>query len=289
MDQFIHFTDRKQAPRACILFGTDEIKGKYRMVLIVMLGLFGSVLALVLIMVLVFFQVAFRGSEQEIPPRFAPPWQPPLAADHQLYDWAAHTTRNQVQRLTQTRNKSTARRIAQEIGAGMSYAVDQTPCGRSLDSEPHCASCRQQTIAISPPEAIAIVELLQADRSPEVQQIRENASRNSHSYGTVTRNPLDFAQRLCPLLLKDNMCGAQNARPIFCRGWLPDPSGQHNSPHAQTITDAVQASLAQELRNQGLDGTHYELNSALTVAFDTLDVAERWARGETVFAHCRTA
>jgi hypothetical protein len=289
MDQFIHFMDRKQAPVACILFGTDEIKGKYRMVLILILGLFGSVLALVLITALVFFQVAFRGSEPGIDPRSAPPWQPPLAADHQLYDWAAHTTRNQVQRLTQSRNKSTARRIAQEIGAGMSFAVDQTRCGTAIDSEYHCASCRQQTIAISPPEAIAIVELLQADCPRDIHQIRASASHNSHSYGTVTRNPLELDRRLCPLLLKNDICGARNARPIFCRGWLPDSSGQHNSPLAQTITHAVQESLTQELHTQRLDGTHYELNSALTVAFDTLDVAERWARGETVFVNCRTA
>ena len=37
----------------------------------------------------------------------------------------------------------------------------------------------------------------------------------------------------------------------------------------------------------GLVGNTYELHSALLRALDTPDVAERWARGEDVFAGCK--
>jgi hypothetical protein len=258
------------------------------MVVIVTLGLLGSVLAVLVITTIVFLQTALAGPKVGDSLRSTSPWQPPIASGNQLYDWAVATTRHQVQRLTQTRNSSTARRIAQEIGAGISYAVAQSRCDKPLESEPRCASCRHQTISVSPPEAIAIVEQLRADRPRQVRQIRDQALQNSQSPHTNSRTPTEGEHHLCPLLLKNNICGAENARPIFCRGWLPPSLHSIDTPQTQTITRAVQESLAQELHHQGLDGSHYELNSALTVAFDTLDVAERWARGETVFANCRT-
>ena len=91
------------------------------------------------------------------------------------------------------------------------------------------------------------------------------------------------------------------ARPLYCRtlhaalvarqfGLEMSGADGKISPwasHMQTIEQGVKESLVQELAAAGLDGNVYELNSALVVALDAPNAAERWANGEEVFASCK--
>jgi hypothetical protein len=58
------------------------------------------------------------------------------------------------------------------------------------------------------------------------------------------------------------------------------------SSHARLVAEGVEEGIVRALEEAGLDGKVYELNSALAVALDMPDVAERWAAGEDVFATC---
>jgi hypothetical protein len=56
--------------------------------------------------------------------------------------------------------------------------------------------------------------------------------------------------------------------------------------HAERVTDGVLVGLRDGLREAGLDDGLYEMHSALARALDVPDAAERWARGEKLFATC---
>lgn len=56
-----------------------------------------------------------------------------------------------------------------------------------------------------------------------------------------------------------------------------------------TVGRGVQLGLQEGLQSAGLDAEVYEFNSALAKALETPDAADRWAKGENVFASCTRA
>ena len=56
---------------------------------------------------------------------------------------------------------------------------------------------------------------------------------------------------------------------------------------AQTIARGAEVGLSRGLGSAGLDGTIYELNSALVTALDVSDAAGRWSKGLPVFESCK--
>ena len=106
-----------------------------------------------------------------------------------------------------------------------------------------------------------------------------------------------------PLLDKNGSCTVYGVRPIACRAWYSLSADACDDcyladhicnkipldDHAYQIGQGVRSGLARSLNDQGLDGNVYQLNSALSTALDTPDAAERWARGEDVFANSHLA
>jgi len=114
----------------------------------------------------------------------------------------------------------------------------------------------------------------------------------------VGREQYGQARVVCQLLLGDGCCAVFDARPVHCRGWCLVKGGECGSDvltknhatavdaSAHTVGRGAEAGLSQGLESAGLDGTVYELNSALVVALDTPSAADRWAHGASDFEHC---
>jgi Fe-S-cluster containining protein len=124
----------------------------------------------------------------------------------------------------------------------------------------------------------------------------ENAARAQR----LTRNEYIAALIPCALLTADGNCRAHPVRPLACAGYLSTSHAacqaefEHiaGRPAIPTDRHALAAALG---ASQGLlracqeadkDGNFYELHHALRLVLDTPDAAERWARGEPVFAGC---
>ena len=119
--------------------------------------------------------------------------------------------------------------------------------------------------------------------------------RNTEAIRDVDYEQYEQARVVCPLLLSDGSCAVFDARPVQCRGWCllhggdADPYLRTNSDatsvdaHAHTVGRGAEVGLSRGIESAGLDGTVYELNSALVVALDTPSAAERWASGSLVF------
>jgi hypothetical protein len=262
---------------------------------VVAIGLLISVLFLLGLGCVAVFQVAFSG-----PPTHHDNarWQPPLARGEDLLAWAAGMA-NAVarKRLRQPVGKETARELATEIYEGSSYAMARSP-GAVRPLKPRCTSCRHRMIGVTAPEALAIADALQASQGKrEVKRIRDLAAANAAASAGLDHEQYQQAQFACPLLTSDSTCVVYDARPIRCRGWCSPASKMESAdgasgncgkcdPRADAVGRGAEEGLSLALRSAGLDSDIYELNSALVASLDTAKAAERWIRGEPVFAGC---
>ena len=135
-------------------------------------------------------------------------------------------------------------------------------------------------------EELAALQQRLADRS------RQNVTSSSPSRA---QTPLPCA------LLQDNQCMAYPARPLKCRGWTSlrreaceEAYGPGQSPsrvpadaYAFVMGNAVLNGLSDSATQAGLDGTAYDLTSALARALEIPDVVQRWRNGERLFAASR--
>jgi len=162
-----------------------------------------------------------------------------------------------------------------------------------------CWWCCTLPVAISPTEALALAGYLRAHLAAEAlttltATITAQASRVA---GLTTEAHAEA--RLPCALLQEGQCLAYTARPLACRGWFSTDAAQCEAGYWQPWTSTVlgwrmafatRAQLAAGLRAgcdlAQVDGQSYELHSALARALTAADAAERWARGEAVFAGC---
>ncbi len=179
-----------------------------------------------------------------------------------------------------------------------SPAVEQYECGKG------CSWCCHQQVRISPPEAIAIADILRdaypADWLATLRAIIVQRVALIERLGTV-RAYLEAAVP-CAFLAPDGGCAVYECRPIVCRGYhslsrsacqekyadLKSPAPPIDS-YAHMAANAVQHGVQAAVTASGRDGRFYELHGAVLRALDTPDAAVRWARGEDVFAGCRAS
>lgn len=266
------------------------------MLVIVVIGLSVSLLIVLGIGLVTLLDVAFSG-----PPELSDnsPWQPPLARENDLFAWASDlASAVATKRLKGPRSEDTARQLATEIYQGSSLAIARSPSApRPL--KPRCTSCRHRMIGVTAPEALTVADALRTSQGKrEVQRIHDLAAANAAAAAGLDHVQYQQAQLVCPLLTSDSTCVVYDARPIRCRGWSSPPGetapamaakGNCNvcDPHADAVGRGAEEGLSQALGSAGLDGDIYELNSALVAALDTPHAAQRWARGEPVFAGCK--
>lgn len=68
-----------------------------------------------------------------------------------------------------------------------------------------------------------------------------------------------------------------------------EDDGRAKWAHASVVAEGIEQGWQRAMHEAGLDGSLYELNSALAVALRTPDAEARWLDGEDVFAVCEPA
>ncbi len=266
---------------------------------VVAISLSIALLVLVAVLAFAFLDVALAGSER-VPASGTRKWQPPMVRGEQLLTWAASVARaTAVRRLRAPRSGKTARRLAAEIYAGATRAIEESPHA-VRQSKPSCPSCRHQMIGVTAPEVLAIADELRRTRSNrETQHIRNRVAENAKAAAGLHQEQYERAHIVCPLLDRETSCAAFDSRPLHCRGWClfsseegdrclleADDAGSVDS-HAYNVGRGMEEGLSQGLESAGLDGKVYELNSALLTALETPDAAAQWAEGKPVFSGCQ--
>ncbi|HUY88718.1 MAG TPA: hypothetical protein VMV10_08295 [Pirellulales bacterium] len=221
----------------------------------------------------------------------------PLLAGDGLRGWASELAQRVVGAHVANRaNRQAAVALAQEVEAEASQVIERSLPSAAVVREPECSDSSPQTILVTVPETLAIVEELQQHASPhELRRVRERARRNLEQMSKALAEA--GAATVCPLLTDDHRCAIFAARPLSCRGrCCPncDPPGEDGAMaegqtprlFAVTFGEGISAGLSQGLTNAGLDGRAYELNRALVQALEAPDAADRWLRGEAVFEAC---
>lgn len=161
--------------------------------------------------------------------------------------------------------------------------------------------CYLPVVLVTAAEAVRLADWLHTHCSPEEltalrQRLADRNRQNTTSATTSsTRAPLPCA------LLQDNHCMAYPVRPLKCRGWTSlrredceqaygpgqSPSQVPVDAYAFVVGNAVLNGLSDSVTHAGLDGTSYDLTSALARVLETPNVMQRWRNGERLCAASR--
>ena len=246
-----------------------------------------SVVVVVAIVIAAFFEVAFAG------PRHKRQDLPLLSGDA-LRRWASGKARQVVADFAlRPRTGGTAVALAHEIEALTSRIIeDAVPrVGRRGSAE--CERNHNDRIHVTTPETLAIVNALRSRLSRrELKQLRTRAEKSAERMAAIEQPSKSLVPNRCPLLSPDGCCISYESRPVYCRGLCsncigdggerPLTSDQPDQAFAAAVAHGVSDGLSAGLKEAGLDGQSYELNSALAVALDAPNAAVRWAGGEAV-------
>lgn len=236
-------------------------------------------------------------------------WSPPINDDAtyrvDLTSWASVTSEaTTARRLLTNRTAATALRLVEEIHAGAQQAMDASPNQGKHACHKGCPGCCHSMISVTAPEACAIAEWLRDNKRPEeVAAIRQHASENAAKGASLNRTAYAESMLWCPLLDSQLSCTTYDVRPLTCRAWNSlSLDACHDcyfsnhvnkkiplDDHTHAIGQGIRSGLSAGIKGMGLDGQHYELNSALIVALDEPDAADRWIRGDEVFEQCHSA
>jgi len=260
------------------------------MLTIIFFGILIALLVVSAIVLFTFLDVAFAdGTESWSSSR---QWQPPLMRGSELRVWAAEMACIVTNKwLTKPRDKATAIGIAAEVSQGANYAIAQSENSvRQL--APNCPSCRQKMIGVTPPEALLIVETVRKTLSNQkVRRVRELSKQNTKIVANLDSEKYERSEVTCPLWDGNTSCMVFKTRPLQCRGWCSDPGKKGDTKsldvHAYAVGSGTEDGLSKSLQSSGLDGSVYELNSALTAALDMPAASEQWVKGNAVFEQCK--
>ncbi len=168
-----------------------------------------------------------------------------------------------------------------------------------------CSHCCYLRVAAFPHEIISIYHFL--NRTLTKEQRRETKNKIARQYKIV--QPLSIDEHYttnieCPLLT-DGRCSVYPVRPISCAGYHsmsetqcrdsnehPEIVGTENGgiPMVLSIKDkqAVQNTVVTQIvMEEGDDGEHYELISALHHLFEDPSLIQRWKNGRKLFKQIR--
>jgi Fe-S-cluster containining protein len=182
---------------------------------------------------------------------------------------------------------------------GIEQVLAHTPPEIQPACRAGCAFCCAIPVAVSAPEALYIAAYLQATLSAEAQVALRMSLRarvgERQGWAVDARHA---HKRFCAFLRDDRQCGIYPIRPLGCRGYNSMSratceeafTGQEDcvQMHAGVREVAAGVIYGLILASKGLEleWGRYELEAAVLRALDTPDGAERWARGERVFAGC---
>lgn len=170
-----------------------------------------------------------------------------------------------------------------------------TACGEG------CSSCCETYVLVSIPEAIAIASHVTTQdtgqKRPEIlRRLRElAAARKTLRWDQIKPAPCAF--------LVNRRCSIYAARPIPCRryhalgssaacdlyvlkggGALADDTTATVDKRRMDAVKAVAIELAEACRELKLESSRVELSAAVLLVLEKPDLADRWLKGERVFA-----
>jgi len=260
------------------------------MLAIIFLGICIAILVAFALVLLTFLDVVLAEPTEQL--SSSRQWQPPLMRGNDLRSWAAEMASAATNKwLTQPRDKDTAFAIASEVYQGASNAIAHSQ-NVVQQISPNCPSCRQKMIGVTPPEALLIAEAVRKNLSnKKARQIYAQSKVNAKRVANFDPQQYEKSEVTCPLWDGESYCMVFRTRPLQCRGWCSDTSCKSRDrsaeTHAHTVGIGAEDGLSKSLQNSGLDGTVYELNSALAAALDASIASEEWVRGNSVFENCK--
>jgi hypothetical protein len=176
--------------------------------------------------------------------------------------------------------------------------IDRSPERDRRACRAGCAfCCYLPVVLVTAAEAMRLADWLHTHCSPEeLAALRQRlADRNQQNTTPAAASP---AQTPLPCaLLQDDRCMAYPVRPLKCRGWTSlrredceqaygpgqSPSQVPVDAYAFVMGNAVLNGLSDSIAHAGLDGTSYNLTSALARALEMPNVRQRWRDGERLF------
>lgn len=213
-----------------------------------------------------------------------------------------HAVRQKTQAALRTeRTPATVLHLVDEAARQAMTGMAQALGGRRPDCAAGCAFCCYHPVDITAPEAFAMVHYLRTTCAPDVlATTHERVAEQAAKVRDLSFEAHAQAKVPCALLV-DGTCRVYPVRPFACRAWhsmsvarceaifvAGDPVTMIPplDTEAYTAVWDVARGLAEGCQQARLDGKSYELHSLLLRALETPEAAERWARGEDVFAGC---
>jgi Putative zinc- or iron-chelating domain len=195
-----------------------------------------------------------------------------------------------------------------QIGAGTAQPVQAAIDSILADLPPRacrpgCAWCCQIAVAVSGYEALWIADTLWQRLSPaELDEVRTRLRDQAARIANLPWEQHEQAHLPCALLTAEGTCGVYEARPLACRHWTSPDAARCQAAAAQPFTLGVEqvlplrdvvalsiVAIGAALAHAGVSAAYFELHSAVSCALETPHAAERWARGELIFAGCKRA
>lgn len=274
------------------------------MLTLVLMALAIAAVVIAVITAGVMLRVAFR-SEKELAADTLLAWRPAFIQGEALRNWAAY----RAEELTRTelavhRDRDAAVRVVTALDTAADHAMLPLARPAELERVIACPAHGQGQIGVNAPEAITIAARLRREKSKrELQRIHALATENALLLAMREAGGEDEPPLRCPLQGAGQVCCVYGARPLHCRPLHAESIADEMGPrsvrfaasageteardsHEQTVVEGIEIGFTRALRSAGLDATVYELNSALAKALEVPDAAERWARGESIFAGC---
>jgi Fe-S-cluster containining protein len=193
-----------------------------------------------------------------------------------------------------------ATQAGERVMTWLGTLLDQTPPAQPLACRPGCAFCCYLPVAVTPAEALYLAAWLRQQLATEgLATVRTHLATEAVVRRQLSSDASAVVQRPC-VFLRDAQCSVYAARPLACRWYTSvdrsrcERAFQAKTPDADVPADPttfllgmlVGQGLRQGCQAAEVDAADYELHSAVLCALETPHVAEKWARGEPVFAAC---
>lgn len=238
--------------------------------------------------------------------RLARMWRPPFVRGAKLLAWAREAGERLVaDALAGKRGEATPSEVSAKLHDGATRAMLPSMADRDLRRVVPCPLGGQGTIGVTSLEAIEIAEYIRWNLPEEEQTaILRQASEiaDARADSGERRGGTANGSTPCALQGEDCVCLTFGARPLRCRPLHATTVMQRLglgrwdawddmawTAHARVVAEGVEEGLVRALDIAGLDGSVYELNSAVSAALSRPDAARRWLDGEAVFADCAPA
>jgi uncharacterized protein len=188
----------------------------------------------------------------------------------------------------------------EQVDAGVTRAVelatslvDELAASEPVACRAGCAWCCSTTVVST--SAAEVVRIARYQLRQLTERLRQRAGR----IAALDPERRRHARLPCALLV-NNRCSVYDVRPLSCMGWTSADAAAcersyrsgwerqiPNGPRHLGIVVGVREGLHQALDARRLDAEYLDLTRALLIALTEPDAAERWLRGEAIFAPAR--